>query len=164
MTSELQRHAELALDLADDGLVVGRAAGQERDLREALAAREARIGEQRAGGLRVVVGQDVAIAPPRDARRDHRRRDRRRSSDTDRNAIRRQSTAAGEGPPDADVVERRPARIEPVEVGRQRRHLAQLRAEDRVVGDPGRIELGDADVVELALLEGVDAARRRRDR
>ena len=63
-----------------------------------------------------------------------------------------------EGLPDTDVVERRLARIEAVELRRERRDLPELRAEGRVVRDPRRVAVEDARVVEVAVLEHLDRA------
>ena len=103
-------------------------------------------------------GSDVAIAPARDARRDHRRR----------HAVGVGHGQDGDPPPvdggrerlaDADVVERRRGWCR----SRSSRSTATApraaAARGRVVGDPGGVELGDGRVVELALLERLDRAR-----
>ena len=126
--------------------------------REALAAREAGLGQQGSGGVGVVDRHEVALAPARDAGRDHRGGDRRRDRPRPGGAIRRQSTAAANAWRTRTSSNGGSAGVEAVVLGRQRRDLAQLRPEAAVVGDPGGIELADRRVVEVAVLERLDGA------
>ena len=150
---------QLALDLGDDRLIEAAAAGQQDRGREAGTVRVAGLGEQGAGVGRVVLGQEVGVAPTGDARRDHRVRDLDGAVRVGQGHDPAPVDGLAEGLADPDVIERRPVRREPVVLERQRCDVAQLRAERLVVGDPRGIDARDRRVVEIAGLERLDRAR-----
>ena len=136
----MQRHAELALDLADHRLVVGGEPPVSSVVSGSPRPRIACLGEERSGRVRSCAGRTSRSLrpgiPAGPSRSPHRGRTRQ---DGDPPPVDR----GGEGPPNEDVIEWRAARVEPVVVDRQRRYFAQLRPEIGIVRDPRRTELGD---------------------
>ena len=154
----LESDPELALDLRNDRLIEATATGHQDRRGEPGTTGKAGLGQQRPGGDRVVLRQEVQLAATRDPGWDHRVRDLRRGIAAAQGGHPAPIHRRAERPTHEDVVERRFRGVKAVVLDGKRLDQPKLRAERLVERQPGRIDRKHGGVVEVAAGKGVYGA------